>query len=235
MNCKFLELRVLDGIGMDEVSSFVSKFKNTSVQCIDVFFPFVNLETYSELLKMKEDLFDIRWLFMYNTPKSIAEKIELYREPETLVLTSGIRKSECGVILPYYFSINIPTYTESNHFNSCLNCKIAVDENGEIRNCPSTAKSFGNITTTSLEQALENKDYNILGKIKKDEIKICKDCEYRHICTDCRAFIEDPNDIYSKPLKCGYNPYTGIWEEWSKNPLKQSAIDYYQMRDSSSI
>jgi hypothetical protein len=32
------------------------------------------------------------------------------------------------------------------------------------------------------------------------------------------------------PLKCGYNPYTCEWEEWSTNPLKQKAIGYYGMR-----
>lgn len=64
-----------------------------------------------------------------------------------------------------------------------------------------------------------------------DQIHICKDCEFRHICTDCRAYIEDPDDIYSKPLKCGYNPYTGEWAEWSTNPLKQKAIQYYGMEE----
>ncbi|WP_161094292.1 hypothetical protein [Elizabethkingia anophelis] len=33
----------------------------------------------------------------------------------------------------------------------------------------------------------------------------------------------------SKPLKCGYNPYTGEWEDWNKNILKQKAIKYYGM------
>lgn len=37
--------------------------------------------------------------------------------------------------------------------------------------------------------------------------------------------------MYAKPLKCGYNPYTCEWEEWSTNPLKQQAIDYYGMRE----
>ena len=58
-----------------------------------------------------------------------------------------------------------------------------------------------------------------------------KDCEFRYICTDCRAYVEDPEDILSKPLKCGYNPYTGEWSEWSTNPLKQKAIDFYGMRE----
>lgn len=47
------------------------------------------------------------------------------------------------------------------------------------------------------------------------------------ICTDCRAYVEDPEDILSKPLKCGYNPYTAEWSEWSSNPLKQKTINFY--------
>jgi hypothetical protein len=60
---------------------------------------------------------------------------------------------------------------------------------------------------------------------------VCKDCEFRYICTDCRAYLEDPYNEYSKPLKCGYDPYTGEWSEWSTNPLKQAAIKYYGMEE----
>ena len=67
--------------------------------------------------------------------------------------------------------------------------------------------------------------------IQKDQIAVCKDCEFRYICTDCRAYKEDPEDDYSKPLKCGYDPYTGVWSEWSTNPLKQKAIQYYGMEE----
>jgi hypothetical protein len=37
--------------------------------------------------------------------------------------------------------------------------------------------------------------------------------------------------MYSKPLKCGYNPYTCEWEEWSTHPMKQKAIEYYGMQE----
>ncbi len=59
----------------------------------------------------------------------------------------------------------------------------------------------------------------------------CDDCKFSYICTDCRAYLENPEDMYSKPLKCGYNPYTNEWEEWSANPLKQKAIDFYGMQN----
>jgi hypothetical protein len=41
--------------------------------------------------------------------------------------------------------------------------------------------------------------------------------------------LENPEDILSKPLKCGYNPYTCEWEDWSTNPLKEKAIKYYNL------
>jgi SPASM domain peptide maturase of grasp-with-spasm system len=93
------------------------------------------------------------------------------------------------------------------------------------------AQSFGNIRDTTLQEALEHPDFKKYWNVKKDEIAVCKDCEFRYICTDCRAYIENPEDMYSKPLKCGYNPYTAEWEEWSTNPLKQKAIEYYGMQE----
>ncbi len=92
-------------------------------------------------------------------------------------------------------------------------------------------ESFGNIRDTTLMEAIEKPGFKKYWNITKDQIAVCKDCEFRYICTDCRAYKEDPDDDYSKPLKCGYDPYTGVWEEWSTNPLKQKAIDFYGMRE----
>ena len=91
-------------------------------------------------------------------------------------------------------------------------------------------ESFGNINTVSLVDAVNHPDFKKYWNITKDQIEVCKDCEFRHICTDCRAFIEEPENQYSKSLKCGYSPYTNEWEEWSTNPLKQKAIEYYGMQ-----
>jgi SPASM domain peptide maturase of grasp-with-spasm system len=88
-------------------------------------------------------------------------------------------------------------------------------------------KDYGNISSTTLQEALNHPDFKKYWNITKDKISACKDCEFRHICTDCRAYIENPEDIYSKPLKCGYNPYTCEWEDWSTNPLKEKVIKHY--------
>jgi len=118
----------------------------------------------------------------------------------------------CGYIDPKFFSISIDHFTESQHYNTCLNRKICIDADGEIKNCPAMSRSFGNIKDTTLEEALNKPGFKDLWGIRKDDIDVCKDCEFRYMCTDCRAFIKDPKNIYSQPAKCPYNPYIAKWE-----------------------
>jgi SPASM domain peptide maturase of grasp-with-spasm system len=136
----------------------------------------------------------------------------------------------CGIVDQFHFSTTLSHFTESINHNTCLNRKLTIDIDGNIKNCPNTYEIHGNIKKDLLHDVLE-KVSSKYWNIRKDDIKICKDCEFRHICTDCRAFLEDPNDLYSKPLKCGYSPYTCEWEEWSLNPVKQSGIEFYKLRE----
>jgi SPASM domain peptide maturase of grasp-with-spasm system len=130
-----------------------------------------------------------------------------------IIYTNEVLISEqcCGNILPNYFSVNIHSFTESKVANSCLNKKIAVDRLGNIKNCPSMKFSFGNINKTTLLECIENERFKDLWSVNKDQVLVCKDCEFRYICHDCRAYTQN-EEKYSKPLKCKYNPYEAIWE-----------------------
>ncbi len=133
----------------------------------------------------------------------------------------------CGQISKNYFVNNVDFYTESINHNTCLNRKVGIDKDGNIKNCPSMNESYGNISEVSIEESITHPDFKKYWNIKKDLITICMDCEFRHVCMDCRAYREDPNDILSKPLKCGYDPYTSSWSDWAKSPLKQKTIIHY--------
>lgn len=140
-------------------------------------------------------------------------------------------KTHCGIINQRYFVSNIKTFTEAQHHNTCLNRKLSVDTNGDIKNCPSTQTVFGNIKKTTLQEALQHQQLEELWHITKDQIAVCNTCEFRYVCTDCRAYLENPDDKLSKPLKCGYNPKTCEWEDWSTNPLKKQAIKHYGLQE----
>ena len=118
---------------------------------------------------------------------------------------------QCGVVDRTEFTPCISTFTEARHHNSCLHRKISVDSQGRIRNCPSMPESFGHVEDTALSEALEQDTFKKFWDMTKDEIEVCKDCEFRYVCTDCRAYVEKGDT--SKPAKCGYDPYTATWRE----------------------
>jgi len=120
-------------------------------------------------------------------------------------------ENDCGKIDRKFFSIGFETFTEAQCHNTCLNQKISVDKKGLIKGCPSMQQSCGDIKKNTIHEVLEKKVLQKLWTINKDEIEICKDCEYRYCCTDCRVFTDNDN-IYSRPSKCNYNPYLGLWK-----------------------
>jgi SPASM domain peptide maturase of grasp-with-spasm system len=117
----------------------------------------------------------------------------------------------CGEVHPGYFSPTYECFLEAQRFNTCLNRKVSVDARGEIKNCPSMTVTYGNCRDTSLAAAIARRDFRRLWEINKDQIDVCRDCEFRYICVDCRAFIRDDSDRFSKPSKCTYDPYTAEW------------------------
>jgi len=157
------------------------------------------------------------------------ESIKDYQNGSIFIFTQEILNSNlcCGVISQDYFSLNVLQFQESSSFNSCLNKKISIDGEGKIKNCPSMKNTYGDIFHDSILEISQSKEFIKYWGLNKDMVETCKVCEYRYVCTDCRAYIEEPNNILSKPLKCGYNPFTNEWKDWTQNPLKKTAINYY--------
>lgn len=192
------------------------------------------LENVSLIIQLDSD---IKALEQYKATFSFLVQIINYNQEFENRETTGIiytardlsQSNSCGLVQADFFTPTFEHYLESLNHNSCLNRKIAIDATGAIRNCPGMQQSFGNIRDTRLAEAIGKPGFKKYWNITKDQVSKCKDCEFRHVCTDCRAYLDHPEDPYSAPLKCGYDPYTCEWEEWSTNPLKQQAINYYQI------
>ncbi|WP_378180853.1 grasp-with-spasm system SPASM domain peptide maturase [Aquimarina sp. SS2-1] len=232
LHCKHIEFRSFKNIKLKEliaIIEFIEALKS-SIISIDFTIPY-SCDFETEIIQK----------FLFDFPR--VSSFRFYGTPETkfippidgkrgyIIYAEKMLKNEkfCGIVDSSLFSVNIKTFTESLKHNSCLNRKVAIDRNGDIKNCPSMSKSFGSIDKKSIKDALQNTDYKKYWNIHKDQIETCKDCEFRYICTDCRAYIENPKDLYSKPLKCGYNPYNNTWEDWETNPLKKEAMNYYDL------
>ncbi|MGV3503488.1 MAG: grasp-with-spasm system SPASM domain peptide maturase [Adhaeribacter sp.] len=240
LGCQYVQVRSFSNLlQLPDLYQLVEAARHKSIQGLELLLPYDPGISDADWVRLVEDQALISSLTIHSAPGARTlvvdygcdEETGRYIRKEIKVLTQQISSHHhCGLISVKH--LNAPTvenFFETKSFNGCLNRKVAVDAAGEIRNCPSMATSYGNIRDTSLPQAIARAGFRDLWGISKDQIAVCRDCELRHACSDCRAYLENPADIYSKPLKCGYNPYTAAWEEWSRHPQKQAAIAFYQV------
>ncbi|MFD2286173.1 grasp-with-spasm system SPASM domain peptide maturase [Pedobacter petrophilus] len=216
---------------LNEFLKLDADFENSTVETIEIFAPYHAAIDENYIKHLSENTSRMYNLVFYNCHKKPFKVEDIFRF-NLLFTSQDLKINSCGKVDLKYFDTNIMKVLEAVNHNSCLHKKIGIDIHGNIKNCPAMHNSFGNINNTTLEEAILHKDFKKYWNLTKAEIEVCKDCEFRNVCTDCRAFTEQTHknneglDI-SKPLKCGYNPYTNRWDEWSTNPLKQKAIQNY--------
>ena len=186
-------------------------FSNSQLQCINIYTNY-SLQHYSKLLTIIQKNNRFRNITFMCSPKERHYQDNVYGIAHVHYIKKSIDFKKCGNISKELFVYNQSFFTEAQHHNTCLNRKICIDANGDIKNCPAMKKSYGNIRDTTLKEAIEKPGFKDCWTICKDQIDVCKDCEFRYMCTDCRAFIKDPANPYSQPAKCTYNPYICLWE-----------------------
>ena len=208
--CKHVEIRSYEILEISNIQTIISSFKEKSFLSVNLITKYDEDKDYLKKIMTFTKNNTLFHLTFHGVPK---EKVENFITNRINVISGFLDSSQCcGKISKNSFLLpSIQLFMENQLYNGCLNKKISIDENGEIKNCPSMKRSFGNIRDTSIFEVAQNEDFQKIWSINKSQIKVCKDCEYRCICTDCRAYIENPDDIFSKPVKCSYNPNTLKW------------------------
>jgi SPASM domain peptide maturase of grasp-with-spasm system len=211
LGCHALQLRYFRPVSVDELDAVLGAMARGRLRAVELMLPFDPAweeRTLEDLCLRHQRVLGI---VVHSAPET---KVERVSGLETVVFFRAETidsHAHCGVVGPEWFMASMEGFTEARSFNSCLNRKLSVDAAGEIRNCPSLRRSFGNAATTPLADAVADPAFRELWGITKDQVETCRDCEFRYVCTDCRAFVKNPGDRLSKPAKCGYDPYTARW------------------------
>jgi len=91
--------------------------------------------------------------------------------------------------------------------HNCFAGRIYITSNLEIFPCPMVRDiKIGKIESNNKNNIELYKSYYLT----KDKIFICRKCEFRYACFDCRYEVWGKNS-YNRPWYCTYNPLTGKW------------------------
>jgi SPASM domain peptide maturase of grasp-with-spasm system len=214
LGCAALQLRCYTPKPLPFFDALLQFVNGSRIKSIDLLMPWHTGLEEKALVALAEQYLRLNNILVHSAPFNSFEGA-INNSLSRVVFSTTVVTSEqhCGLVSPAYFALNLSAFSESLHFNSCLNRKISVDKSGNIKNCPALPEQFGNVADTKLKDALQQPGFKDKWHITKDDCAVCKDCEFRYICTDCRANTATPGNWLDKPAHCQYNPYTAEWED----------------------
>lgn len=214
---KHCQFRYFGPINIREINEILNIVHDSIIESVEFIVPY-NIQVVEHFRKIK-DLNSKLFSVTYHSCESDMIKLSEKSTHEFFTHEILLSADQCGVVHPGFFSNSKKHVLKSINYNSCLYKKIGIDVNGNIKNCPTIKNIIGHVSNI---KELSFKDLTTeYWFIKKDEIEICQDCEFRYICSDCRVKVDSQ---YSRPTTCEYNPYTGLWkgQEGYKNPISNS-------------
>lgn len=113
------------------------------------------------------------------------------------------------------FVTGLVVYSRAKVANSCWSGRMAITPSGDVIPCTFARNHVvGNIIQQPLGEIVEGESIRCLWATTLDSVEVCRDCEYRYACKDCRPLAEaSSGNLFAKNPRCLYNPYEGVWEK----------------------
>ena len=118
----------------------------------------------------------------------------------------------CGGVWPRFFAPNAQMIAVTQCYNNCLFGKLYFGLDGIIKPCRYSKLKLGDVLNDGIEKVLKSSKYSDLCGITKDQVDVCRDCEFRRICPDCRVFTRQPERPTAHPARCTYNSNLARWQ-----------------------
>jgi SPASM domain peptide maturase of grasp-with-spasm system len=210
LGCQAIQVRAYDELTLADLEDILTHCESQRLRHVELVIKYQPELTHEALSKFCIDHQVISRITVHSSPRKSRVRVD----PFSIIVdyyVLPVTTSSCGVVSPRFFTLTVEHFTEAQVFNTCLNRKIGIASDGQIKACPAMGHSFGNASHTKLKTVVNDPQLTQIGSITKDQVAVCRDCEFRYVCTDCRAHTQDSNDPYSKPAKCTYDPYTATW------------------------
>src|SRR5690606_33532331 len=162
----YFELVFVNDIPLDTLVNAINSFNKIDLQHDSLYFSLSEPYEIENAISFLQKQYKIFKTVIYN-----AERYEVFDSDKEgwgnifMLPICNIFPINCGIIETSYFTNDLQHITESQRHNTCLNRKIAIDAEGNIKNCPSMAKSYGNIKDTKLIDVVNNPEFQKLWYI----------------------------------------------------------------------
>lgn len=212
LGCRDVQIRHTVFVDPEAINTYLSPLRSGRLKSIELFLKYderYDLNNLSGLIKTNAR---VSRIILHSMEKSIADKkIQENEHPKIRYTDKRIDSSTPEIISSDRFMISMDTFFEALQYNTGLNRKICINENGDIKNHFDQKAVFGNIRTTRLADVIANPDFQEKWGVGNDQVVKCKDCPFRYACVSNSDLKLNDAGEWEKVYSCSYDPYQHIW------------------------
>jgi len=116
---------------------------------------------------------------------------------------------------PDFPKCTLKEFQRMRYGHNCFSKEACVTTNGDVFPCVmERGRSYGNVLDHLIPEILLSSRACETRLLTKDRIQVCRDCEFRYACFDCRPKAHGADlgeNFFAKPPNCTYDPYLGVW------------------------
>ena len=211
LGCKAIGL-IIEDMPLSKLTNFISFIEKEFNFILEISLEYKHNRDIESIIKAGNSMNKVVRINTFGSNQNKVKNSKIYHNLTFQWHTVPLNYMPCIIPSHKSFSASIDFFCEAHSYNTCLNRKLVIDSKGNVKNCLALQKSFGNIKNKKIMEILHTTEIKMLWGINKNQIDVCKECEFRYVCSDCRAFIKDPKNPLSQPSKCTYNPYIAKWQ-----------------------
>jgi len=214
LGCKHLQIRSFSTQTVAYWDNLLQHLKNSRFQSVDILTKYDAVISLEMIKMLYEKYLRIHSFIVHSAPEYVYPATEDNITHKLAFVKDVIQDAQnCKKIQKGYFQVNMQLFMEAHYHHTYFNRKLCIDTNGAIKNCNTLSESFGNVKDTLLKDAIEQDGFQALWHVKKEETKVCQDCEFRYMCVDARKPLKGDDGLFYHETPCPYDPCTAKWME----------------------
>lgn len=210
IGCQAIQLRIESKASIRKLEYYVSLFDNSGVRYIELLISRNQKISRSSFFKLISAYPRVGSIKIYNSKEDLVvkDKDKFYNN-KLFYLSKSLDQIKEKAIQEN-FRYNITIFSEAQNYNIGLNRKVAITNDGYIKNFLSHKITFGNINEVKIKDIVSKENFQKFWYVSNDVIEKCKDCQYRYCCPS-NTEIKIKNERYYKTESCDFDPYKNVW------------------------
>lgn len=194
--CKNMEIWFTGNYTLQELDDFLSCTTGKVLRSVALILPYdshITIKGYEALASRHKKIGEI---YLHRAPESYKDATtRVYATTDDL---TNFKKTFFNIPADEYI-IFLEFFTEIQKHNAYYNRKICIDADGNVKNCLTHSRNFGNIGEETIETIINETNFKELWYACNDRILGIKDSEFRYLWLNTHE-LEKVDDYYYRMI-----------------------------------